>query len=289
MMTLPHLLFFILINVIWGSMFIAAKIGLSEFPPVLFTAIRFGILAIVLIPFMKVPRHQILPLARIGIVMGVGMYLTLYYSIYLADNTGAIAVVSQLEVPIAVLLGVLFLGEHFGIRKFAGVAIAFSGALAIGFDPIMFDDLPAVFWMTVSATFYATTMYMVRSMERIHPVTITAWLSLISAPVMIVVSLTFETDHWATITDASINGWGTLLYTAFFGSVISHSGMYYLLQRYPLSLLAPGTLLAPVFSVIGGIYILGDEMTVRLGIGMLLVLGGVLWLNRRKPEAPATP
>lgn len=65
--------------------------------------------------------------------------------------------------------------------------------------------------------------------------------------------------------------------------------MYYLLQRYPLSLLAPGTLLAPVFSVLGGVYILGDEITIRLAIGMALILGSVLWLNLRKPEIPAAP
>lgn len=288
-MTLPHLLFFILINFIWGSMFIAAKLGLAEFPPVLFTAIRFGVLAVVLIPFIRVPKHQVMPLIRIGVVMGVGMYLTLYYAIYLADNTAAIAVVSQLEVPIAVLLGVILLGEHIGIQRIAGIAIAFGGALVIGFDPIMIDDLPAVFWMTVSAGFYAATMVMVRSMERIHPLTITAWLSMISAPVLFAVSLAVEDNHWAAVTHAGINGWGALLYTAFFGSIISHSGMYFLLQRYPVGLLAPGTLLAPVFSVFGGMYFLNDEMTVRLAIGILLVLGGVFWINRRKPTPPAPP
>lgn len=288
-MTLPHLLFFILINMIWGSMYIAAKIGLAEFPPVFFTALRFAIIAGALVPFIRVPRHQIMPLVRIGLVMGVGMYLSLYYAIYLADNVSAIAVVGQLEVPIAVLLGVLFLQERIGPRRIAGITITFAGAMIIGFDPAMADDLPAVFWITVSATFYAVTMVMVRKMEKIHPLTITVWLSLITAPVLMLVSFTFESGHAALVEGASLYGWGALVYSAVFGSIISHSGMYYLLQRYPISLLAPGTLLAPVFAVAGGVFILGDEMTTRLGIGIILVLGGVYWLNRRSPNTPATP
>lgn len=205
-MTVPHLLFFVLINLIWGSMFIAAKIGLEEFPPILFTAIRFGLLAIVLIPLMRAPKHRIMPLVWVGLVMGVGMYLALYYAVYLADNIAAIAVVSQLEVPIVVLLGVLFLGERIGIRRSLAIAIAFGGALVIGFDPAMVDDLPAVFWITVSATFYAITMAMVRTMEKINPLTITAWLSMVSAPVLLAVSLTFETGHWDAISGASAAG-----------------------------------------------------------------------------------
>lgn len=281
-MTVPHLLFLILINFIWGSMFVVAKIALTEFPPVLFTAIRFGVLIAVLLPFLRVPKRLVWPLVRIGLVMGVGMYLTLYYAIYLAGNTAAVSVVSQLEVPLAVILGVLFLGETFDLKRFAGVAVAFGGAMVIGFDPAMFDDLPAVFWMIVSAGFFAVTMVMVRGMEKVHALTITAWLSLVSAPILLAVSLTLESGHAAAVADAGWIGWGALLYTAFCGSIVAHSGMYYLLQRYPIGLIAPFTLLSPVFAVIGAVLVLGDILTLRIVIGTVMVLGGVAWLNRQK-------
>ena len=288
-MSLPHFMFLLSISFIWGSMFIVAKIGLMEFPPILFTALRFAMLAVILIPFIRVPARLVWPLVRVGIVMGIGMYLTLYYAIYLANNTAAISVVSQLEVPIAVILGVLFLGEAINVRRVTAIAIAFAGVLAIGFDPAMFDDLPAVFWMTASATLYAVSMIMVRGMEKVHALTITAWLSMVSAPVLFAVSLAFESGHWEAISNAGWPGWGTLAYTVVFGSIISHSGMYYLLQRYPVSLLAPFMLLSPVISVAGGVMILDDVLTTRIVIGIILVLGGVAWLNRQKATIPANP
>ncbi len=275
-----HLLFLISITLIWGSMFVVATIGLTEFPPVYFTALRFGVLAIALAPFIPVPRRLIWPLTRIGLVMGVGMYLTLYLALYLAENTAAVAVFSQLEVPIAVLLGVLFLKESVSFNRLAGVLVAFAGAAVIGFDPAAFDDLPALFWITVSGALYATTMVMVRSMEKVHAFTITAWLSMVCAPVLMVVSIIFEDDHWDVAVNAGLIGWGALLYTAFFGSVIAHTGMYYLLQRYPVGLLAPFTLLSPVFAVIGGVLFLDDRLTIPLIVGSVLILGGVAWVNR---------
>ena len=80
-MTLWHTVIVVLINLLWGSMFIAAAIGLREFPPIFFTGIRFGLLVVLLFYFLRVPQRLIGPLFKIGLVMGVGMYLTLYLSL----------------------------------------------------------------------------------------------------------------------------------------------------------------------------------------------------------------
>ena len=130
-MTLPHTFIAVLINLLWGSMFIAAVIGLREFPPILFTGIRFGLLTIILFGFLRIPKVLVVPLLKIGLVMGAGMYLALYLSIALAENTASIAVFSKLEVPFALLLGVMLLGERIGPRRIAGVSIAMIGAIII--------------------------------------------------------------------------------------------------------------------------------------------------------------
>ena len=126
-MTLWHTVIVVLINLLWGSMFIAAAIGLREFPPIFFTGIRFGLLAVLLFYFLRVPQRLIGPLFKIGLVMGVGMYLTLYLSISLAENTASIAVFSKLEVPFALLLGVILLNERMGAAQITGVCIAMAG------------------------------------------------------------------------------------------------------------------------------------------------------------------
>ena len=280
-MTLWHTTIAVLINLLWGSMFIAAVIGLREFPPILFTGIRFGLLAVLLIGFLRVPRSLMAPLFRIGLVMGAGMYLTLYLSVALADNTASIAVFSKLEVPFALLLGIILLGERMGLARIAGVCIAMIGAAIITFDPAAFDDLPALFWMAISCGFSAYGFIQIRRLGKIHPFSIVAWVSVVSAPILLLTSLIFESGHLNVIHNATWSGWLALVYTAVMSSVVANSGLYFLLQRYPVNLVSPFGLLSPIFAVIGGILFLDDVLTFGLIFGGSLILFGVTWINRR--------
>ncbi|MGB1010971.1 MAG: DMT family transporter [Thiolinea sp.] len=280
-MTFLHIVLAILINLIFGSMFIAASIGLREFPAVFFTGIRFLLLLIFLAGYIKVPRQQIRPLLKIGLLMGVGVYLTLYLSIALATNTSAIAVFGKLEVPFAMVLGVVLLNEHIGIKRIAGISIAMVGAAVISFDPAAFDNIPALFWMAVSAGLSAYTMIKVRELGKVHPLTITAWVSLVGAPVLLLTSFIFESGHSNVLQHASITGWSALVYTAIASSVIGHSSLFYLLRHYPVSQVMPFSLLSPVFAVIGGVLILGDKLTWALLLGSCLILFGVGWIIKR--------
>ena len=293
-MTWTHTLIAVLINLLWGSMFIAAAIGLREFPPILFTGIRFALLAVLLFSFLKVPRSQRMPLFRIGLVMGAGMYLTLYLSVALAENTASIAVFSKLEVPFALLLGVLLLGERIGIRRIAGVSIAMIGAMIITFDPAAFDDLPALFWMAVSCGFSAYGFIQVRRLGKIHPFAIVAWIATVSAPILLATSLVFESNQLQIVREASWIGWLALVYTAIMSSVVANSGLYFLLQRYPVNQVTPFGLLSPIFAVIGGLLLLDDVLTLGLIFGGSLILFGVTWINLRNAStrprtAPTEP
>ena len=280
-MTLSHTLIAVLINMLWGSMFIAAVIGLREFPPILFTGIRFGLLTIMLFGFLRIPKVLVVPLLKIGLVMGAGMYLALYLSIALAENTASIAVFSKLEVPFALLLGVILLGERIGPRRIAGVSIAMIGAIIITFDPLAFRDLPALFWMGVSCAFAAFGFIQVRKLNKVHPFTIVAWISVVSAPVLLTTSLVFEDNHLQAVREATWIGWSALGYTAIMSSVVANSGLYYLLQQYPVNVVTPFGLLSPIFAVIGGVLFLDDVLTLGLIIGGSLILFGVTWINRR--------
>lgn len=280
-MTLPHIILAVLINLVFGSMYIAASIGLREFPAVFFTGIRFLLLLLVLLPFIRVPRQQVLPLLKIGLLMGVGTYLTIYLSIALATNISAVAIIGKLEVPFAMLLGVILLKEQVGIRRIAGVSIAMVGALIISFDPAAFDNLPALFWMAVSAMFAAYTMIKVRELGEINPFTITAWVSLVGAPVLLLTSFIFESGHEEVLKTASFTAWSALIYTAVMSSIIGHSSLFYLLRHYPVSQVMPFSLLSPIFAVIGGVVILGDELTLALWLGGVCILFGVGWIIRR--------
>ncbi|MGI9319484.1 MAG: DMT family transporter [bacterium] len=280
-MTFLHTLLAIFINLLWGSMFIAASIGLREFPPIFFTGIRFLLLLVCLSIFIKVPVNKIKPLLGIGLLMGAGMYLTLYLSIAMAENTASVAIFSKLEVPFAIILGVILLKEKIGFHRVSGIVIAMAGAAIISFDPAALDDFPALIWMAISCAFAAYGMIKVRVMGEMHPLHIAAWISIVSAPTLLLTSAVFETAHLSVLKEATWVGWSALAYTAIMSSIIANSGLYYLLQRYPVSQVAPFSLLSPVFAVAGGVLLLDDELTIGLISGGILILSGVAWIHIR--------
>jgi O-acetylserine/cysteine efflux transporter len=111
-----------------------------------------------------------------------------------------------------------------------------------------------------------------------------AWISTLSWPPLIIVSLMFESNHLQLLTQASWMGWGGVVYTAIGASLIGHAGMYYLLQRYDVSVTAPLTLMAPIFGIVFGVLVWGDSLGLRFWIGSAITLSGVLIIGLRKRE-----
>jgi len=71
-------------------------------------------------------------------------------------------------------------------------------------------------------------------------------------------------------------------------SLIAHSGYYWLVRRYPVTSVTPLTTLSPVFSVIFGVLLLGEQLTASLLAGGLLTLVGVTIIALREPSGART-
>ena len=76
-------------------------------------------------------------------------------------------------------------------------------------------------------------------------------------------------------------------------TIIAHGGWYFLIQRYPISVLTPFGLLAPVFGVIFGVVLFSEPITIRFLIGGTITLVGVGIINMRtakkNPKAAPEP
>src|SRR5438445_10064140 len=67
------------VPLLWGYQFVAIKVGVTEFPPLFFLALRFLAIALLLIPFVIRPRRQQFgPIAVISIFIG-GLNFVLVY------------------------------------------------------------------------------------------------------------------------------------------------------------------------------------------------------------------
>ncbi|HET9446276.1 MAG TPA: DMT family transporter, partial [Steroidobacteraceae bacterium] len=128
----------VFMNLIWGLNLIASKVGVGEFPPIFFTALRFGSLALFLIPMLKIHRGQMTTLFAAVMLTGPAAFALLFAGIFLTEDAATVAVASQMGVPFSTLMSVWFLGETIRWRRTLGIVLAFGGIVVISFDPRVF-------------------------------------------------------------------------------------------------------------------------------------------------------
>lgn len=283
-----HLLLMLLICTIWGLNFVAAKIGVGQIPPLLFSGLRFLILAAVLIAFLKPAPGRMRDVLLIALFNGAVHFGLMFIGVALTAAS-VVAVVAQLNVPFATMLSIVVLGEAVHWRRWLGIAMTFAGVMVVSFDPHVFDSLTGVLFAAGGALSGAIAAVLMRRLTGVGMFQLQSWTSATAAPLLLIASLMFESEHLTALASADAMGWAALLFTAFGASLIGHNGYYYLLQRYEVSLIAPLTLLAPTLGVVFGVWFLGEPMTTRLLIGAAIAFAGVgvLAVRGRQPVETA--
>jgi O-acetylserine/cysteine efflux transporter len=283
-----HFLFLLLICTIWGFNFVAAKVGVSEIPPLLFAGLRFALLFALLIPFLKVAPGRMRDVVFIALFNGAIHFGLMFIGVALTEAS-VMAVIVQLNVPFATMLSIVMLGEVVKWRRWAGIAMTFFGVMIVSFDPHVFDSLTGVLFGAAAALSGAVAAIYMRRLSGVGVFQLQSWTAAITAPSLLLASLIFETGQIDAVANASWLAWGALLFTALGASLIGHNGYYYLLQRYEVSLIAPLSLLSPILGVVFGIWVLGEPMTPRivLGAATAFVGVGILAIRGRQPVETA--
>ncbi|MDD3444649.1 MAG: EamA family transporter [Zavarzinia sp.] len=284
----PIDLFLVLVvNLIWGLNFVAAKLGVNELPPMLLTGLRFALVGVLLAPLIgRVPRDQIRPVVWVAITAGLLHFGLLFIGIAWVGDISSAAVAIQLNIPFVTILGVLVLKEQIRWRRIVGIMLSFAGVAVIGFDPRVFNYLDGLFLCVAAAFSMAVAMIIMRRLRGVGVFTLQAWMGLITAPCMLLMSLIFEEGQVGAMLSASATAWVALLYTALGSSLIAHAANYRLLQRYPVTLTAPMMLLSPVLGILFGVTLLGDTLTMRMIVGSLMTLAGVAIIMLREKRIP---
>jgi O-acetylserine/cysteine efflux transporter len=275
---------FLLIGItfIWGVNLITSKVGVNEIPPILFTVLRFAIVTIVLLPVLRIHPGQMRTLTIAALLSGALNFGLNFAGLRRATNVSSVAIMTQLGVPFTTLLSVAMLGEVVRWRRRTGVALSFLGVIIMGFDPQIGDRWESVALVVASAFFGALGLIVVKRLQGFTPAEVLGWTYVISLPVLIAASLLLEHPNLSSWHEISWRAWGSLLFAAVVASLVAHTGYFHLVQRYPVTSIAPLTTLSPVFSIILGVLLLGDHLTWRILIGGACTLVGVLIITLRE-------
>jgi len=270
---------------IWGVNMPAVKATLAYIPPLAFTAMRFSIAAVLQV-IMLYALGQTLAISWSDFKRMAGMSLAgvLSYQVLfilgIDRTTAGNSSVLLATVPVFVgLYNALFKHQRLGRLIWLGASLTFAGVLlltlgrghllSVSLATFLGDAL--VLLAAVCWSLYTVSSQ--RLLERFSPLKITAYSTLLSAPMLDLLALPdFLSIHWAALPFAA---WAGLAFSGFFGIAAA-----YLLWNISVKLLGDTRAsiysnLTPIISLAVAWVALGESLALLQLAGVALVLGGV--------------
>jgi len=287
--TFKQTLMALFVPLLWGLGFVFAKGAINHFPPILLMAFRFLLTALVLVWFVPIPKGKFVQIFKIAIVAAAIQY-SLTFTGVKGLEAGLASIIVQLEVPFLVLLGAFFLKEKPGLKKWIGITVSFFGVAIMSQQDELSGSLDSVALVVSGCFAWALGQIMVRKLNNITGIQVTAWIAIFATPQLFLMSAIFETGQIQAISTAEPLVWWTVLYLGLIMTCLGYFFWNTLIRQHDVGKVAPFLLLLPVFSVVGGHFFLGETITIEkfyggttilLGIG-IIVLNPNLFFNRER-------
>lgn len=278
---------FVIVCLVWGSTWLAIKIGLTSVPPFLSISLRFAVAVLVVFPLVKVWNIEIpftaeakkLYLNLIVLSFTIPFALIYWAEQYVSSGLTSIlfttypfwvALFSQLMLP----------SEPLNAFKVAGIVLGFLGSTIIfAGDANALDSqhLVAMLAIAICPCMQGYTLVAVKKWgQPIHPFALNLVGMGASIPPILVLSLLVE-DYGAIVWDAAAIG--SILFLGVIGSVLVFGVYYWLLKRIEAVYLSLVSFITPIISVILGVIVLSEQFETHVLIGAAFVLVGVLVAN----------
>ena len=264
---------------IWGSTFLAIRIGNEAVPPVWAATLRLALAApllagLVLATRQRFPRGRALRGALLFGVFNFGVNLSLLYWGERVVPSG-IAAVLYATVPLSTALMAAALGvERLAPRKLGAAALAILGVAVIFAGELRLDvPLPGLIAVFLAATAAALSSVFLKQTSQPSAIAANAVGAAIGAIVCAGVSLALGEDHALPTTSA---GWWPIAYLTIAGSLGAYVLYTWLVQHWPVTNASMVGVVVPVIAVILGALVKGEQRAAESYLGALVVLIAVV-------------
>lgn len=271
-MPFSQLLLAIAIVASWGLNAAISKVVVSEMPTLAFLSLRFLATALIFMPFSHIKKSELKQLFKIAVLLNVGHFSFIFYSLHYITASSCV-VMQQIQVPMALILGALFLKEKITTKQMLGIGVAFGGVLCIYGLPNL--NMTGFAFNILGSLFWAISQVELKKSKSIDIYTFITYTTLFAAPMLMGMSLMFEDS----IITAFVKAEKLPLVLSFFYQVVVLGAAMMLWQKLVadngINKVVPVMLLQVVFGIMGGMIIFNDELNLNIMAGAALTMCGV--------------
>jgi drug/metabolite transporter (DMT)-like permease len=284
---LQILLGYIFICLIWGSTWMAIRIGLDSLTPFISAGLRFFIASILIFLIIKLRGTSIqkdIRSVKIYFFLGFMSFVIPFWLVYWAEQYIPSGLTSVLFgfFPFFVYLFSLFLlgNEQTDKYKLISVLIGFVGILVIFSDGLKVDldnHLLGLSAVLLSAVLQGLVAVVVKKWGgHLNPFSMNGPPLMIAGVSMIILAFLLEdSSEWNFSSDAVFS----ILYLSIFGTILAFTTYFWLLKRINAVILSLSSFITPIIAIILGWIFLDEILSEQTILGTLLVLMGILFGN----------
>lgn len=290
-MSLRHSLLALLVVVIWGANFVVIDAGQADVPPLLFLALRFIVVCVPAVFFLKPPAIGWRQLLLVGGFLSLGQFALLYLALALGMPPGLASLLLQTQVMFSLVVAALVLRERPTVRQLIGVFVGM-----VGLTLVIVGHAQAAPWLPLIITLGAALSWSIgnvlaRRAQASSGLSLVVWSGLVVPLPALALSLIVDSPPvvWEALTGLSWVAIASTVYTAVFASLVGYGIWNSLLARYPTSAVVPFTLLVPVVGIVAAWLVQGEVPSVTEFVGGAIMLAGLAAavLQPRRPAARA--
>jgi drug/metabolite transporter (DMT)-like permease len=279
---------YIILCLIWGSTWLAIKIGLDDAPPFWSAGIRFLIASLILAVYSKARKYrfpsslkEFVKVAVPGALSYAFSYMAVYYAEVYIDSALAGVLFAGFPFFIAFYTMLLIKEEKLHALGWLGLLIGFAGIVVVFYDSLqesVFQWTGVLLVVAAAAASAYGTVYIKLYLAEYQITAMSAVQMLAGALIMLLSALIFESLYDFSLTAKSVF---SILFLALFGTVVAFWGYYWLLRRIKIMILSQIAFITPLIAIILGVLIRSESFSGFDIIGSAMILTGVFLVIRK--------
>ena len=281
------LLAFAIIYFVWGSTYLAIRVGVREVPPFLLAAIRFLIAGAILYTWMRMkgtPSPTVREWSGASL-LAILIFVLDYGLVFWAERRvpSGIAAVMMATIPVFMSLSEILIlkKQQLTIRLAAALLVGIAGVAVLVSRSANFGDAPidtlGAGALIVAAMSWSIGSAITRRLPLPSDKAMSSGAQMFAGGVLLTLTaVAFGEFHGFSLRAVSAKAWFALAYLIVAGSIIAFTAYVWLIHHESPTKVGTYAYVNPVVAVLLGYFLGGEAIGVRTIVGTLLVLVSVI-------------
>jgi drug/metabolite transporter (DMT)-like permease len=280
---------YLAVCILWGSTYLAIRIGVSEFPPTLFAGIRFLAAGALMFAFsvykgLKLPKNfsETIKISIVGLFLLFGGNGCVVWAETRVNSGVASLLVATVPLFMALIELVLPNRPRLNLKGWLGLLIGFGGVALLVFPNSSgtSSDITGIILLLIGAFSWAMGSVYSKSFKASASIIPNIAIQMLAGGLgLSIAGVSFGELSKINVTSKGIVA---ILYLIFFGSIIGYSCYVYILNKWPAAKAGTYAYVNPLVAVLLGAFILNEPFSIGVIMSTVVILGGVILVQISK-------